>query len=36
MRRERPELANAFDEFLLRTLADRIALSERGIGALTR
>jgi SulP family sulfate permease len=36
MRRERPDLANAFDEFLLRTLADRIVLSERVVGALTR
>ena len=36
MQRERPDLANAFDEFLLRTLADRLVLTERMVAALSR
>jgi CRP-like cAMP-binding protein len=36
MRRERPDLAIAFDDFLLRMLADRINMSERMVAALTR
>jgi CRP-like cAMP-binding protein len=36
MRRERPDLASAFDEFLLRVLADRITISERMVAALSR
>jgi SulP family sulfate permease len=36
MRRERPDLALAFDVFLLRTLADRINVSERMAAALAR
>jgi SulP family sulfate permease len=36
MRRDRPDLACAFDEFLLRVLADRITLSERMVIALGR
>lgn len=35
MRRERPDLAIAFDDFLLRTLADRINMSERMVAALS-
>lgn len=35
MRRERPDLAIAFDGFLLRTLADRINVSERMVTALS-
>lgn len=36
LRRERPDLAIAFDVFLLRTLADRINVSERMAAALGR
>jgi hypothetical protein len=36
MRAERPELASAFYEFLLSTLADRMGLSERMVSALSR
>jgi len=36
MRRERPDLASAFDDFLLRVLAERITLSERTVLALSR
>ena len=36
MRVERPELASAFYEFLLSTLADRMGLSERMVSALSR
>lgn len=36
LRRERPDLAGAFDDFLIRTLSERIVLSERMIGALGR
>jgi SulP family sulfate permease len=36
MRREQPGLANAFEDFILRVLADRITLSERAVAALSR
>ncbi|MDP2006043.1 MAG: STAS domain-containing protein [Rubrivivax sp.] len=36
MRSERPDLAGAFSECLLRTLADRIVLSDRMVAALSR
>jgi SulP family sulfate permease len=36
MRQERPDLAGAFHEFLLRTLSDRIALSEKMLLAIVR
>ena len=36
MQRERPEVANAFYEFLVRTLADRIVLSEKLLMAVSR
>jgi SulP family sulfate permease len=36
MRRERPDVANAFDDFLLRVLAERITSSERTVLALSR
>lgn len=36
MRRERPDLASAFDDFLLRVLAERIIVSERTVLALSR
>ena len=36
MRAKRPDLASAFYEFLLRTLADRMGLSERMLTALSR
>ncbi len=36
LHRERPDLAIAFDDFLLRTLADRINVSERMVTALAR
>jgi SulP family sulfate permease len=36
MRQERPDLAGAFHEFLLRTLADRIVLSEKMLMAIVR
>jgi SulP family sulfate permease len=35
MRRERPDLAIAFDDFLLRTLADRMNMSERVVAAMS-
>jgi SulP family sulfate permease len=35
MRREQPDLAIAFDDFLLRTLADRMNMSERMVAALS-
>lgn len=35
MHRERPDLAIAFDDFLLRTLADRMNMSERMVAALS-
>jgi sulfate permease, SulP family len=36
MRRERPDLANAFDDFIKRVLADRIDFANRAIAALSR
>jgi hypothetical protein len=36
MRRERPDLANAFDDFIMRTLADRIDFANREVVALSR
>jgi SulP family sulfate permease len=36
MQHERPELAIAFDNFLLRTLSDRIKLADRMVAALAR
>ena len=36
MRLERPDLATAFYEFLLRVLAERIIVSERTVLALSR
>jgi SulP family sulfate permease len=36
MRRDQPDLANAFEDFILRVLADRITLSERAVAALSR
>jgi SulP family sulfate permease len=35
LRRERPELASAFDDFLLRTLAERLTVTERIVSALS-
>jgi SulP family sulfate permease len=35
MRRERPELASAFDEFIIRILANRIDLANRAVAALS-
>jgi sulfate permease, SulP family len=34
MRRERPDLASAFDEFVIRTLANRIDIRDREVAAL--
>jgi len=34
MRRERPDLANAFDNFIMRTLADRMEAANRAAAAL--
>lgn len=34
LRRERPELAAAFDDFLLRTMAERLTVTERMVAAL--
>src|SRR5262249_5812084 len=34
MRRERPDLASAFDDFIVRVLAERIEFKDRGIAAL--
>jgi len=34
MHRERPDLARAFDDFILRTLADRLDVANREIAAL--
>jgi sulfate permease, SulP family len=34
MRRERPDLANAFDDFIMRVLAERIDFKDRGLAAL--
>ena len=35
MRRERPELASAFDDFILRVLADRVDFANRAVVALS-
>lgn len=35
MRRERPDLASAFDDFIIRTLADRVDFANRGVAALS-
>ena len=35
MRREQPALAIAFDDFLLRSLSDRLILTDRMIAALS-
>jgi hypothetical protein len=34
MRRERPDLASAFDDFIMRVLAERIDFANREIAAL--
>ena len=34
MRRERPDLADAFDNFIMRTLADRMEAANRAVAAL--
>ena len=34
MRRERPDLASAFDDFIMRILADRIDVANREVAAL--
>jgi SulP family sulfate permease len=34
LRRERPDLAHAFDDFLLRTMADRVNMADRMVVAL--
>jgi hypothetical protein len=36
MRRERADLANAFYDFIIRILADRIDFANRGVAALSR
>jgi sulfate permease, SulP family len=36
MRHERPDLANAFDDFIVRMLADRIDFANREVAALSR
>ena len=36
MRRERPDLASAFDDFIMRVLADRIDFANRAVEALSR
>jgi sulfate permease, SulP family len=36
MRRERPDLASAFDDFIMRVLADRIDFANRAVAALSR
>jgi sulfate permease, SulP family len=36
MRRERPDLANAFDDFILRILADRIDFANHALEAMNR
>jgi SulP family sulfate permease len=35
MRRERPELASAFDDFIIRVLADRLSFADREVTALS-
>jgi CRP-like cAMP-binding protein len=36
MRQERPDLAHAFDDFIMRTLADRIEAANRAAAALAK
>lgn len=36
MRRERPDLASAFDDFIVRVLADRLSFAHREVTALSR
>jgi SulP family sulfate permease len=36
MRRDRPDIANAFDDFILRVLADRIEFANRQVSSLSR
>jgi SulP family sulfate permease len=36
MRRERPDLANAFDDFILRAMADRVEFANRQVTSLRR
>jgi len=36
MRSERPELANAFEDFIMRVLADRIEFANHAVAALSR
>ncbi len=36
MRKERPDLANAFYDFIIRVLADRVDFANRGVAALSR
>jgi SulP family sulfate permease len=36
MRRERPDLASAFDDFIIQVLADRIDFANRAVAALSR
>ena len=36
MRRERPDLAIAFDDFIMRVLADRIEFAGRQVASLSR
>lgn len=36
MRRERPDLASAFNDFILRVLIDRVNFSDREIAVLSR
>jgi CRP-like cAMP-binding protein len=34
MRRERPDLASAFDDFVIRTMSDRVESANREVAAL--
>jgi SulP family sulfate permease len=36
MRRERPDLASAFDDFIMRSLADRLDFANRTVAALSQ
>jgi SulP family sulfate permease len=36
MRREHPDLASAFDDFIMRVLADRIDFANHAVAALSR
>jgi SulP family sulfate permease len=36
LRGERPELASAFDDFVIRTLAERVDFSNHAVAALSR